>query len=68
MKEKEQNKWEHMTVVEEKGGKLLRLTADDGYILKSRNGHKRQEVLTDPKRAEGWQAVEVEKKTKKAGK
>ena len=48
-----------MTVVEEKGGKLLRLTADDGYILKSRNGHKRKSILTDPKRAEGWQAVKV---------
>ena len=59
MKENEQNKWEHMTVVEEKGGKLLRLTADKGYILKSRNGHKRKSILTDPKRAEGWQSVKV---------
>lgn len=54
----EKNKFEHMTVKEEKGGRLLRLTADDGYILRSKNGRKRHEVLTDPKRAEGWKAVD----------
>lgn len=54
------NKFEHMTVTEEKGGRLLRLTADDGYVLKSRNNHKRKSVLTDPKRAEGWTAVVAE--------
>ena len=48
---------EHATVTEERNGKLLRLTSEDGYIMKSRNGHLRKSVLTDPKRAEGWNAV-----------
>lgn len=57
-------KWEHIQVTEEKDGRLLRLIAEDGYILQSKSGVRRQSVLTDPKRAEGWSAVEV-KQTEK---
>lgn len=54
----EQNR-EHMAVIEVNNGKLLRLIADEGYILRSKNGRKFPKVLTDPKRAESWTAVPI---------
>ena len=58
MKENEQNKWEHMSIVEEKGGKLVRITADEGYILESKHGTRRHSVLILARNAQNWEAVE----------
>ena len=54
----------YRTITEERGGKLVRITASDGYILKSRHGHLRKSVLVSPDRASGWEAVKEVKNEK----